>query len=535
VVEPRLSLQWFVAMRQLADRAARAVRDRRTVFVPESRTQPFLDWLDNLHDWCISRQIWWGHRIPAWYGPDGEIRVAREDIDEEGWSQDEDVLDTWFSSQLWPFGVFGWPDQTEDLARYYPTDVLVTGFDIIFFWVARMIMSGLHLAGDVPFRTVLYHGLVRDAQGAKMSKSRGNAVDPKEIMDEHGVDAVRFTLAALASPGSDLALSEQRLAGYRAFLNKLWNATRFLLMRLPGGEGFERETLSAEDLDDLDRFLIASYLELVERTHRAYAEFRYDHACEAIYHFLWNTFCDWSIELSKPDLAEDADPARARARMTVLMDVLDGTLRLLHPVAPFITEELWQNLPRRPGACQHLATAAMPTPDDPAVPLPAEFDRQAARDRVERWLIAPVSGARTLRSEADIAPSVSVRLRLRPRQDGGLEGMRAFADRIAALTRAEEVAVLEEEPPREPSLRQVLDTVEVVIPMAGAIDIVKERERLSKERQKLEKDLAACQKKLGNPSFVERAPEEVVGKERAKQKSLEARLVQVDELLSQLA
>jgi valyl-tRNA synthetase len=542
IVEPRLSTQWFLKMEPLAGPALEAVRSGRIRFVPGSWEKTYFHWLENIQDWCISRQLWWGHRIPAWYcGDCGAVSVSRTDPDactscgSARLEQDPDVLDTWFSSQLWPFGVFGWPDRTEDLARYYPTDVLVTGFDIIFFWVARMIMSGVHLAGDVPFRTVLYHGLVRDAQGAKMSKSRGNAVDPKQIMDEHGVDAVRFTLAALASPGSDLSLSEQRLAGYRAFLNKLWNATRFLLMRLPGGEAFQREALSAGQLDDLDRFLIASYLDLVERVHRAYEEYRYDHACEAIYHFLWNTFCDWSIELSKPDLADEADSPRARARMTVLVDVLDGTLRLLHPVAPFITEELWQNLPAREGASAHLATAAMPTPDDPALPLPSEFDREEARERVERWLIAPVSGARTLRAEADIAPSVSVRLRLRPRQEGGLEAMRAFAERIAVLTRAEPVEVLDREPPEEPSLRQVLDTVEVVIPMAGAIDIDKERERLSRERQKLQKELGACEKKLGNPSFVERAPAEVVDKERAKQASLEARLVQVDELLAQLA
>jgi valyl-tRNA synthetase len=398
-----------------------------------------------------------------------------------------------------------------------------------------MIMSGLHLAGDVPFRKVLYHGLVRDAQGAKMSKSRGNAIDPKEIIDEHGVDAVRFTLAALASPGSDLALSESRLAGYRAFLNKLWNATRFLLMRLPGGEGFERAALEAGQLDDLDRFLIGSYTDLVERVERAYGEFRYDQACEAIYHFLWNTFCDWSIELSKPDLAEDAEPQRARARMTVLVDVLDGTLRLLHPIAPFITEELWQNLPRRPDDPEHLAVARIPEKENPVLSLPSDFDAQAARERVERWLIAPVSGARTLRSEADIAPSASVRLRLLPRQEGGREVMETFADRIAVLTRSGEVEILEGDPPDEPSLRHVLETVEVIIPMAGAIDIDKERERLSREKRRLEKDLAASGKKLGNPSFVEKAPEEVVAKEREKRASLEARLSQVDELLGQLS
>jgi valyl-tRNA synthetase len=542
IVEPRLSTQWFLAMEPLAGPALDAVRSGKIEFVPRTWEKTYFHWLENIQDWCISRQLWWGHRIPAWYCRDcGEVTVAREDPDacpscgSAGIEQDPDVLDTWFSSQLWPFGVFGWPEQTEDLRRYYPTDVLVTGFDIIFFWVARMIMSGLHLAGDVPFRKVLYHGLVRDAQGAKMSKSRGNAIDPKEIMDEHGVDAVRFTLSALASPGSDLSLSENRLAGYRAFLNKLWNAARFLLMRLPGGDGFERETLQASRLDDLDRFLVGSYLELTERVDRAYAEFRYDHACEAIYHFLWNTFCDWSIELSKPDLGDGADPDRARARMTVLVDVLDGTLRLLHPIAPFITEELWQNLPRRAEDPGHLAVARMPGSGDPVLPLPTDFDAQAARERVERWLIAPVSGARTLRSEAGIAPSAAVRLRLLPRQDGGREAMESFADRIAVLARAEEVHVLDGRPPDEPSLRHVLETVEVVIPMAGALDIDKERERLTREKKKLEKDLAACGKKLGNPSFVEKAPEEVVAKEREKQASLEARLGQVDELLGQLS
>jgi valyl-tRNA synthetase len=541
IVEPMLSTQWFVRMEPLAGPALDAVRSGAIRFVPDSWEKTYFHWLENIEDWCISRQLWWGHRIPAWHcGACGELTVAREDPDRcahcgsERIEQDPDVLDTWFSSQLWPFGVFGWPEPTTELERFHPTSVLVTGFDIIFFWVARMIMSSLHLTGKIPFHTVLYHGLVRDAQGRKMSKSLGNAVDPNEVMGEHGVDAVRFTLAALASPGSDLALSEERLAGYRAFLNKLWNATRFLLMRLPDSDAAVRVDYAADELDEIDRYLVASYLELVTRTDAAMRAFRYDQAAEQIYHFLWHTFCDWSIELSKPDFGEGRDERRAAVRLAVLLDVLDGALRLLHPIAPFITEELWQHLPRRAGDPECLAGAAYPVPGDPAVPVPQELAGAAAREAVERWLIEPVGAVRSLRTGAGIAPAREVTVRLRARQAGVAACIAPFRERIGALTRASEVDILEGDAPDEPALRQVLDAVEVIVPLAGAVDLDKERERLDREHKKLDKERAGLARKLGNEGFLAKAPPAVVEKDRARLASVESRLADVARTREQL-
>ncbi len=398
-----------------------------------------------------------------------------------------------------------------------------------------MIMSGMKLAGDVPFKTVYYHGMVRDGEGKKMSKTRGNAVDPGAVMDEHGVDALRFTLAALASPGSDVNLAEERLTGYRAFLNKLWNATRFLLMQLPEDGSFERASDYADEIDDLDRYLLAGYLELVDSVHRAYEEFRFDQAAEAIYHFLWNSYCDWSIELAKPDFADGCESRRAVVRLSVLLDVLDGALRLLHPIAPFITEELWQSLPRRAEDPEQLAIARIPTPEDPALPVKLEIERQDALRKVADWLIAPVSGTRSLKTGAGIAPGKEITLRLRARRDEGVAALQGFSERIASLVRASEVDVLEGEAPDEAALRQVLDTVEVIVPMAGAVDVEQERQRLEKERGKLDKELGGVTKKLSNPRFVEKAPAEVVEKERARAATLEGRLAEVTRLLEQLS
>ncbi|UCF67750.1 MAG: valine--tRNA ligase [Acidobacteriota bacterium] len=544
IVEPTISTQWFLKMEPLAGPALEAVRDGRIRFVPSSWEKTFFHWLENIQDWCISRQLWWGHRIPAWYcGACGEVIVSREppqrctSCASGELEQDPDVLDTWFSSQLWPFSVFGWPDKTDELARYYPTDVLVTGFDIIFFWVARMIMAGLKMTGEVPFRTVLFHGMVRDAAGQKMSKTAGNAVEPELLLAEHGADATRFTLAALASSGTDLALSEQRLTGYRAFMNKLWNATRFLLLRLPADDGRQRVTYEADELDDLDRYLIARYLETVEGVDRAYHEFRFDQAAELLYHFLWHTYCDWSIELSKPDLADRADgtdPRRADVRRSVLLDVLDGALRLLHPIAPFITEELWQHLPQRSHAEPFLAASSIPTAERQPLPLPILDDRTELIASFDDWLIGPVNAARGLRAAAGVEPARKVTLRLRPRQPGGARMLERYRDRIEILVRAEQVIIDEGPVPDEPALRQVLETVEVVLPLSGAVDLAKERERLLKEKGKLDRELAASERKLANAKFVSRAPAEVVAKERERLAAGRGRLEEIERLLAQL-
>ncbi len=542
IVEPMLSTQWFVRMEALAGPALEAVRRGEIRFIPSSWEKTYFHWLENIEDWCISRQLWWGHRIPAWHCRDcHEITVARETPEacracgSTGIEQDPDVLDTWFSSQLWPFSVFGWPEDTLELRRYHPTDVLVTGFDIIFFWVARMIMSSLHLTGKIPFHTVLFHGLVRDEHGKKMSKSTGNAIDPAETIDRHGVDALRFTLAAMSSPGSDIALAESRLEGYRAFLNKLWNATRFLLMRLPGEPASARSRYGLGDLDALDRFLVAAYLDMVDEVDRAMDAFRFDQAVEAIYHFLWHTFCDWSIELSKPDLSPDAAAdGHGAIRASVMLDVLDGALRLLHPFAPFITEELWQHLPRRARDPELLAIAPIPTAADPAVPVPRELDRAAARARVENWLIEPVSTIRGLRAGTAIPPGRPVPVMLRPRHAEGREALAEFSGRIGTLVRADPVRLLDGPAPEVPALRQVAEHVEVVIPLEGTVDLEQERARLARERGKLMRERDGLARKLANPKFLEKAPATVVEKDRGRLASVEARLAEVERLLEQL-
>ncbi len=533
IVEPMVSTQWFVRAKPLAEPALAAVREGRIRFVPRSWEKTYFHWLENIQDWCISRQLWWGHRIPAWYCAECDhVTVAREDPDRcaacgsPRIEQDPDVLDTWFSSGLWPFGVFGWPEETDDLRRYYPTSVLVTGFDIIFFWVARMIMAGLHLTGEVPFRTVLFHGLVRDSRGRKMSKSRGNAVDPNRAMDEHGVDAVRFTLAALASPGSDLALAEERLAGYRAFMNKIWNATRFLLMKVPGRED-PRSRWSPDELDDLDRWLLAEWEDTVAAAEEGMKGFRFDHVAERVYHFLWHSFCDWALEWSKPDLAGDAEGNRARVRLAVLLDVLDGALRLLHPIAPFITEELWQHLPRRQDDPAFLATAPWPTTGI------APADAGVARERVRELLLEPVVAVRALRAAAGIPPGRRIPVLLRPRREGVATILSRLAPRIALLAQADRVEQVDV-PPEGPRLRRVLDAVEVILPLAGTIDVEAERRRLAREEQKLARDLAAVERKLANEGFLAKAPPAVVEKERGRRAVLSERLAEVRSILEQL-
>ncbi len=539
IVEPMISTQWFLKMESLAGPAMDAVRDGRIKIVPSSWEKTYFHWLENIQDWCVSRQLWWGHRIPAWYCDDcSTVSVLRNDpaacphCHGVNIRQDEDVLDTWFSSQLWPFGVFGWPERTTDLARYYPTNTLVTGFDILFFWVARMIMAGLHLTGDVPFRTVLLHGMVRDAKGQKMSKSRGNAIEPEQAMREHGVDALRFTLATMASPGSDVALSDERLAGYRAFMNKLWNATRFLLMRLPEDPARHRVSYRADELDEIDGFLLASYVETVTAVHEAMAEYRFDHASEAIYHFLWHSYCDWSIELSKPDLAEQAPQRRADVRLAVLFDVLDGALRLLHPTAPFITEELWQQLPRRAGDGPFLASSPVPTLERLGVPLPQNFDPVSQRLRIETWLVEPVRAARLLRTGAGISPAVTIQLRLRPRDPANAGEAAAFAERVGELCRANPVTVVTGDVSPEAVRVQSLDHVDVIMPLEGVIDLAGERQRLEREREKVVKELDTVRGKLENASFVERAPPEVVAKERERRVGVEARLAEIERQLA---
>jgi valyl-tRNA synthetase len=510
MIEPLVSTQWFMKIQSVAEPAMKAVEEGRTEFIPSSWSKTYFEWMRNIHDWCISRQLWWGHRIPAWYcDPCSEVFVSEDDLDKCAkcggtLRQEEDVLDTWFSSALWPFSTMGWPEKTEDLNRYYPTQLLITGFDIIFFWVARMMMMGLKFMDDVPFRHVYIHGLVRDASGQKMSKSKGNTVDPAEVQGKYGTDAVRFFMAILASPGNDIPLAAERMEGYRAFANKLWNASRFALMRL--GDVSETRSFRQEDLSLVDRWILSRADRLIGEVDRSLEQFRVDRASDALYHFVWHEFCDWYIEFVKPDLnpdATDADPARAEISRAVLQTVLDQLLRMLHPFMPFITEELWEKLPRD---ASHLAVASWPTREESRIDPQAEEAVELIKE-----LIAKI---RNLRSESRIDPGKRIEVLLHPTVSGGESLITEQAGKIQALARASMVSVVDRFEDGLIAARGVIQGYEIAIPLAGLLDLDVEKKRLRKETEKIAKDLASRERKMNNPSFLERAPKEVVEKER---------------------
>jgi valyl-tRNA synthetase len=523
IVEPRLSLQWFVTMRQLADAASAAVREGRTRFVPESQTKTFLDWLDNLHDWCISRQIWWGHRIPAWYGPDGEIEVSREDLDRDGWVQDEDVLDTWFSSQLWPFSTLGWegPDShTPELATWYPTSTLVTGYDINTFWVSRMLMIGLWFTGEVPFRVVHNHGLVRDEHGKKMSKSFGNVIDPLDLIDTYGADATRFALLRSAAPGTDVPLAEEWVEGAKRFTNKIWNVGRFALSQLDGtrpGPMPPADELALEDRWMLSR-LAATHLEV----DAAYTCYDWAVVARGLYHFVWDELADWYLEAVKVRLYGD-DPVAADAARRVLAGVLDAVLRLAHPMMPFVTEALWRALTGAAGGRDSLMVAAWPEPDrsfaDP------ESERRFA---VIRSLVTEVN---RFRSQNGVPPSTRFELTVASDERALLDGHATLVSSLAGLSSLRTVDRVTERPGTS-TIR--FDSGEGQVELAGLIDVEAELERLNKERGRAEADRERGAAKLANDAFVERAPADVVDRERAKVEQLSEAIAGLDERIDAL-
>ena len=511
VVEPHVSPQWFVASTKLAPRARQAVPELTKIW-PENWIKSYYNWLDNIRDWCISRQIWWGHRIPAWTCQDcAELIVAAESPERcvcgsVRLVQDEDVLDTWFSSALWPFSTLGWPEKTRDLATFYPTAVLVTAFDILFFWVARMMMMGLHFMDEVPFRDVYIHALVRDAEGRKMSKSTGNVINPIEMIDKYGCDAVRFTLTALAAMGRDIRLSEERIEGYRHFVNKLWNAARFALMNLP------QEPPTPVDLDRVEGLhhqWILHRLEAVkEETEAALAGCRFNDMAQGLYKFLWNEFCDWHLELVKPDMREEGP--RKQAAQFVLWTALRETLVLLHPIMPFVSAEIWQALPG--GAGGDIALERFP-------PLRPGCRKAEEAGRME-FMQEVIVAVRTLRSELGIPPAKKLTCILRP-ADGAQRALLAQnRHMIELLARLEKLDIGQEVDIPKASASSVAQGCEVVVPLAGAVDLAAELARLDKELAGIGKELAAVQMKLANPSFVERAPAEVVQRERERSREL---------------
>ena len=508
VVEPRVSLQWFVKMKPLAEPAIEAVRDGRTKFVPERFEKNYFHWMENIRDWCISRQLWWGHRIPAFYCDDcGELVVTKEASAKcpkcgREMRQDPDTLDTWFSSALWPFSTLGWPNETEDLKYFYPTNTLVTGYDIITFWVSRMIFSGLEYTGQVPFDTVLIHGLVRDAQGRKMSKSLGNGIDPLKIIDEYGADALRFALATGNSPGNDMRFSDEKIEAARNFANKLWNASRFVRMNLT----IDHVELPATGkLAPEDKWILTEYNRTVAAVQNALNSYEVGIALSNLYDFVWDVFCDWYIELSKARLSEK-DTAENPVAQNVIAFVLTGILKLLHPFMPFITEEIFGALPHEE---ESIMIAGYPVPDETL-----EFaDAAADMERV----IAVIRAIRTRRNEMNVPPSRKAKVYLATKYEKSFAGTEAFFARLASASALEVAAEFDGSViSGDNAVQIVTDSATVFLPLSDIIDYEKEKARLAAELEKLDGEITRAKAKLANESFVSRAPAAVVAGERDK-------------------
>ncbi|RKR87773.1 valyl-tRNA synthetase [Micromonospora pisi] len=514
-VEPRLSLQWFVNTTPLAQAAGDAVRDGRVRIEPAELAKRYFAWVDNMHDWCISRQLWWGHRIPVWYGPDGEVVCVGPDEEPPsgaGWRQDEDVLDTWFSSGQWPFSTLGWPERTADLEKFYPTSVLVTGYDILFFWVARMMMFGLYVMdGRPPFDVIALHGMVRDQYGKKMSKSFGNVIDPLDWIDRFGADATRFTLARGANPGADVPVSEEWCQGSRNFCNKLWNATRFALLN---GANVDGPLPEPARLSPVDRWILSRLQHVVAEVDEQFEAYEFAKVCDTLYHFAWDDVCDWYLELAKPVLAAGGESAEVTRR--VLGHVLDQVLRLLHPIAPFVTDELWSALTGR----ETVQTATWPVTEPALVDDAAEAEL-AMLQRV-------VTEIRRFRSDQGLRPAQRVAARLDGLDGAGIAGHEPLIRSLVRLTD-------DEADFSATATLAVAGGVNVALDTRGSIDVAAERARLEKDRAAAEKEAAQARAKLGNPAFVDKAPEPVVNKIKDRLAVAEADLARIAAALEALA
>jgi valyl-tRNA synthetase len=525
VIEPYLTDQWYVNAKELAKPAIAAVRNGKTTFIPKNWEKTYFDWMENIQPWCISRQLWWGHQIPAWYGPDGKVFVALTEAEAQAeadkhygkkttLTRDEDVLDTWFSSALWPFSTLGWPNNTDALKRYYPTSTLVTGFDIIFFWVARMMMMGLHFMKEIPFHDVYIHALVRDASGAKMSKSKGNVIDPLALIDEYGADALRFTLAAMAAMGRDIKLSTQRVEGYRNFATKLWNAARFAEMNgCATVATFDPKSAK----ETLNRWIAHETAKAVAEVTEAIEAYRFNDAAAAVYRFVWNIYCDWYLELAKP-LLTGPDGASKSETQAMVAWARDEILKLLHPFMPFVTEELWAVTGK------HDALLAF----DKWPSLQGLADDKAEAEI--GWVIDLVTAIRSVRAEMNITAAIPVVLA------GASAESKARAERwaefIKRLARVSDISSAATAP--KGSVQLVVRGEVAALPLKGVIDLAAERARLAKEMQKADADIARVDAKLNNPNFMARAPEEVVEEEQEKREEALARKTKIAEALDRV-
>jgi valyl-tRNA synthetase len=528
VIEPWLTDQWYCDAKTLAQAAIAAVEEGRTVFVPKSWENTFFEWMRNIQPWCISRQIWWGHRIPAWYGPDGTIFVEESEAAAIAaatrhfgraveLTRDNDVLDTWFSSALWPFSTLGWPEETPELKRYYPTDVLVTGFDIIFFWVARMMMMGCKFMGDVPFRTVYIHALVRDERGQKMSKTRGNVIDPLGLIEKYGCDALRFTLAALAAQGRDIRLGESRIEGSRNFATKLWNAARYAEMNgcalVPGFDPAGAKLT-------VNRWIATAVAGAAARAERGLEDFRFNEAADALYHFAWGTFCDWYLEFTKPILTGEDEAAKAETRAMTAW-VLAQIVHLLHPMMPFLTETLWRHLAGERGGM--LISAAWPR-------YPAALADAAALAEME-WVVGLISAVRTVRSETNVPAAAEIVAYLA----GDATAERRIAVHAEQIQRLARLAAIGGTAPAgERFVQVVVEGATLSLDLAGAVDLDKERSRLARERAGLDAELTRIAKKLANEQFLAKAKPEVIEEQRERRAELEAARERVSAAMARL-
>ncbi len=528
-IEPWLSEQWYCDAKTLAAPALKAVEEGRTKFVPEQWANTYYAWMRNIEPWCISRQLWWGHQIPAWYGEDGRAFVAENEAEAYAEAEkhygtkvelkrDEDVLDTWFSSALWPFSTLGWPEETPEIARYYPTDVLVTGFDIIFFWVARMMMMGVHFMKDVPFKTVYIHALVRDEKGQKMSKTKGNVIDPIDIIDKFGCDALRFTLATMSTPGRDIKLATSRIEGNRNFATKLWNAARFCQMN---------ECVWVADFDPakatqaVNQWIIGETKVAVDKVAGLLDDHRFDLASTAAYEFVWNGFCDWYLEFTKPILMGENDAAKAETRATTAW-VLGQILHLLHPFMPYITEELWREFT---GSQAMLITAKWPE-------IMAQAEGRAAQDEMN-WLVRLISSIRAVRAELNVPAGAQIPLHVKgssAQTTARLDRHQAIIGRLARLSSVTHTEIV-----AKGSAQTILDEATLILPLAEIIDIAQESARLKKEGEKIAAEIGKIEAKLGNKSFVDRAPPEIVEEQRERKAEAEATLARLNAARESLA
>jgi len=535
VVEPNLSTQWFVKVKPLAEKAIQAVEDGRTTIIPANWTQTYYDWMHNIRDWCISRQIWWGHQIPAWTCEGcGETIVAMDDptacphCGDTRLTRDTDVLDTWFSSALWPFSTMGWPEQTQLLKTFYPTSTLVTGFDILFFWVARMMMMGLHFMDDVPFRDVYVHALVRDEHGKKMSKSKGNVIDPLNVIEVYGTDAFRFTLTAFAAQGRDIKMSEKRVEGYRNFINKLWNAARFALMHLTSAA----EMPAREQLGIPDRWILSRLHRLIGESGRALDDYRFNDAAATLYQFVWHEFCDWYLEAIKPALYGNQGEDRRQATLGTLYRVLHDTLILLHPIIPFVTEEIWEKLP---GTRGDIMQATFPSD----APVATDIAEDTAAESAMQLIMDVITGIRNIRGEMNIAPAMKLDVTVQT-DDARISGqLQAHQDLVSNLARLERLSIAPlGEKPRY-AATSVIEGATLFVSLEGIIDFKQEAARLQKEIGKIDAELATLNRKLGNEDFLNKAPAAVVEKVKnqqtafsEKREALEMHLSRIEALAS---